>query len=95
MFEHFYQQGGRIFDTAYIYNNGLSDKYLGNWIRKKNIQDEVIILGKGAHTPQCEPSFIEPQIKESLNSFLLSLLIIDGRNLVKNDANFASKPIGL
>ena len=23
MFEHFYQQGGRIFDTAYIYNNGL------------------------------------------------------------------------
>ena len=36
MFEHFYQQGGRIFDTAYIYNNGLSDKYLGNWIRKKN-----------------------------------------------------------
>ena len=25
MFEHFYQQGGRIFDTAYIYNNGLSD----------------------------------------------------------------------
>ena len=23
MFEHFYQQGGRIFDTAYIYNNCL------------------------------------------------------------------------
>ena len=72
MFEHFYQQGGRIFDTAYIYNNGLSDKYLGNWIRKKNIQDEVIILGKGAHTPQCEPSFIEPQIKESLKRLNLN-----------------------
>ena len=51
MFDHFYGSGGRIFDTAYIYNNGKGDKYLGDWINSRNVEDEIIVLGKGAHTP--------------------------------------------
>ena len=35
MFDYYYSKGGRVFDTAYIYNHGLSDKYLGDWIDNK------------------------------------------------------------
>ena len=66
MFDHFYGSGGRIFDTAYIYNNGKGDKYLGDWIKSRKVEDEIIVLGKGAHTPECSPEFIRPQIIESL-----------------------------
>ena len=38
MFDHFFGSGGRIFDTAYIYNHGLSDKYLGDWINSRNLK---------------------------------------------------------
>ena len=72
MFDYFYGAGGRIFDTAYIYNNGLGDKYLGDWINSRNLQSDVVIIGKGAHTPDCKPEFIKPQIEESLDRLNLS-----------------------
>jgi aryl-alcohol dehydrogenase-like predicted oxidoreductase/predicted dehydrogenase len=76
MFDHFYGSGGRIFDTAYIYNNGKGDKYLGDWINSRKVEDEVIVLGKAAHTPQCEPEFIRPQILESLDRLNIQKLDI-------------------
>ena len=75
MFDYFYSQGGKIFDTAYIYNNGLSDRYLGNWINSRNLND-VVVLGKGAHTPDCIPEKIKPQIEESLSRGNISKLDI-------------------
>ena len=101
MFDHFYGSGGRIFDTAYIYNNGKGDKYLGDWINSRNIEDEIIVLGKGAHTPDCEPKFIRPQIEKSLSRLNINKIDIfclhrdnpkipvaefmDALNEVKND----------
>ena len=76
MFDHFYGSGGRIFDTAYIYNNGKGDKYLGDWINSRNLEKDVIVIGKGAHTPQCEPQFIRPQILESLERLNIETLDI-------------------
>jgi aryl-alcohol dehydrogenase-like predicted oxidoreductase/predicted dehydrogenase len=76
MFDHFYGAGGRIFDTAYIYNNGKGDKYLGDWINSRNLEKDVIVLGKGAHTPQCEPKFIRPQVLESLERLNIQSLDI-------------------
>ena len=67
MFDHFYESGGRIFDTAYIYNHGKGDQYLGDWINSRGVAKDVIVIGKAAHTPQCEPKFIRPQIIESLD----------------------------
>ena len=51
MFDYFYNKGGNVFDTQLIYNNGKSDKYLGEWIKARNNRNEIVILGKGAHTP--------------------------------------------
>ena len=67
MFDHFYLNGGNVFDTAYIYNNGKSDYYLGKWIETRNIRDEIVVLAKGAHTPDCHPKKIRPQLEETLN----------------------------
>ena len=66
MFDYYYSKGGKVFDTAYIYNYGLSDKYLGDWINSRKLED-VVVLGKGAHTPDCFPDKIRPQIEESLS----------------------------
>lgn len=76
MFDHFYNNGGNIFDTAYIYNDGKSDKYLGEWINSNGLSKEVIVLGKGAHTPHCEPQFIKQQLEESLDRLKLESLDI-------------------
>ena len=76
MFDHFYGSGGRIFDTAYIYNNGMGDKYLGDWINSRGLIDEVIVLGKAAHTPHCDPEYIRPQIIESLEKLNIPKLDI-------------------
>ena len=76
MFDHFYGSGGRIFDTAYIYNNGKGDKYLGDWINSRKLENEAIVLGKGAHTPDCKPEFIRPQILESLDRLNISKIDI-------------------
>ena len=76
MFDYFYGAGGRVFDTAYIYNNGMGDKYLGNWINSRGVQEEVIVLGKGAHTPDCRPECIKPQIIESLERLNLEKIDI-------------------
>ncbi|MAS01391.1 MAG: oxidoreductase, partial [Euryarchaeota archaeon] len=67
MFDHFYKKGGNVFDTAYIYNNGKSDFYLGSWIESRDLREKVVVLGKGAHTPDCLPEKIRPQLEETLS----------------------------
>ena len=76
MFDHFYSKGGNVFDTAYIYNNGKSDFYLGSWIESRNLRDEVVVLGKGAHTPDCMPEKIRPQLEETLSRMSTAYLDI-------------------
>jgi aryl-alcohol dehydrogenase-like predicted oxidoreductase len=76
MFDHFYKKGGNVFDTAYIYNNGKSDYYLGSWIKSRGLREEVVVLGKGAHTPDCLPKKIRPQLDETLTRMSSSYLDI-------------------
>ena len=76
MFDHFYKKGGNVFDTAYIYNNGKSDYYLGSWIKSRGLREEVVVLGKGAHTPDCLPKKIRPQLEETLSRMSSSYLDI-------------------
>ena len=76
MFDHFYKKGGNVFDTAYIYNNGKSDFYLGSWIESRDLREKVVVLGKGAHTPDCLPKKIRPQLEETLSRMSTSYLDI-------------------
>ena len=66
MFDDFFERGGNCFDTAWIYGQGRCEKLLGQWIKNRKIREEVVILGKGAHTPFCNPEDLTKQLIESL-----------------------------
>lgn len=66
MFDDFFEQGGTVFDTAHIYGGGQCEKTLGQWIKERQVRDQVVVLGKGGHTPWCNPKDIVRQLDESL-----------------------------
>jgi predicted dehydrogenase/aryl-alcohol dehydrogenase-like predicted oxidoreductase len=66
VFDHFFENGGNCFDTAYNYDMD-SEKKLGLWIKNRGIRKDVVILDKGAHTPFCNPEDLTKQLYESLN----------------------------
>ncbi|GAB3804264.1 aldo/keto reductase [Humibacter antri] len=66
MFDDFFERGGNAFDTAYIYGGGSMERLLGQWITNRGLRDDVVIIGKGAHTPHCDPESIVRQLDESL-----------------------------
>jgi predicted dehydrogenase/aryl-alcohol dehydrogenase-like predicted oxidoreductase len=67
MFDDYVAQGGNTFDTAWMYNDGKQEALLGAWIAARGIRDDVVIIGKGAHTPHCDPESIHRQLGESLD----------------------------
>lgn len=66
MFDDFFERGGNVFDTAYIYQGGKSEPLLGQWVRSRGVREEVVILDKGAHTPFCDPVNLSEQLLVSL-----------------------------
>ncbi len=66
IFDDFVERGGTTFDTAYIYGGGRGEKLLGQWMRTRGNRDDVVVIGKGAHTPHCDPESITRQLNESL-----------------------------
>jgi len=76
IFDDFFESGGNVFDTAYIYGGGKSEVLLGQWVQNRNIREKVVILGKGAHTPNCNPAALTRQLKESLERMRMEYLDI-------------------
>jgi aryl-alcohol dehydrogenase-like predicted oxidoreductase/predicted dehydrogenase len=66
IFDDFVERGGTTFDTAYIYGGGRGERLLGQWMKSRSNRDEVVVIGKGAHTPYCDPESITRQLNESL-----------------------------
>jgi aryl-alcohol dehydrogenase-like predicted oxidoreductase len=66
MFDDFVERGGNAFDTAYHYAGGLMERLLGQWIAGRGVREEVVVIGKGAHTPHCDPPSVTSQLVESL-----------------------------
>ena len=64
LFDEYFRNGGNCFDTAYIYGN--SDVILGKWIANRGIREDVVVLAKGGHTPECYPEAITRQLGETL-----------------------------
>ena len=68
LFDDFFERGGNAFDTAYVYGNGTADRLLGQWIKSRGLREEVVVIGKGAHTPHCYPEAVTTQLLESLEN---------------------------
>ena len=67
MMDDYFQRGGNAFDTAYIYGGGGCELALGQWVKNRRIREKVVLLGKGAHTPDCNPEALTRQLMESLD----------------------------
>ena len=67
MFDDFYARGGNCFDSAHIYGGGVMERLFGEWHTNRDIRDDIVLIGKGAHTPNCFPDAIHTQLDISLN----------------------------
>ncbi|WP_395773776.1 aldo/keto reductase [Agrobacterium pusense] len=63
----FYEAGGNLFDTAYVYGGGKTEAIFGDWHTSRNVpREEIVLIGKGAHSPLCYPDVIARQLDQSL-----------------------------
>ena len=67
MFDDFFERGGNAFDTAHVYGEGLQERLLGRWLRSRGLREQVLVIGKGGHTPHCTPEGLTRQLQESLD----------------------------
>jgi aryl-alcohol dehydrogenase-like predicted oxidoreductase len=66
VFDAFFEAGGTTFDTAAHYGAGRADLLLGHWLQERGVRDQVAVIGKGAHSPNCFPEAVTRQLNESL-----------------------------
>lgn len=66
LLDDYFERGGNAFDTAHQYEAGLIDEALGQWVKTRGVRKEVVLVLKGAHTPNCYPEAISSQLMESL-----------------------------
>jgi predicted dehydrogenase/diketogulonate reductase-like aldo/keto reductase len=66
VWDDYYQRGGNAFDTAFQYWDGLQERLLGQWIKHRGIREEMVVIGKGAHTPFCTPEWLTKQLHQTL-----------------------------
>ncbi|MCO4319352.1 aldo/keto reductase [Phyllobacterium sp. 21LDTY02-6] len=63
----YYEAGGNVFDTAYIYAGGKTESIFGDWHSSRKVpRDDIVVIGKGAHSPLCYPDVIAKQLDRTL-----------------------------
>lgn len=68
LLDGFFDQGGNLFDTGFIYGGGKTEAFLGDWHTGRGLKrDELMIIGKGAHSPHCFPNIISEQLDITLD----------------------------
>jgi predicted dehydrogenase/aryl-alcohol dehydrogenase-like predicted oxidoreductase len=67
MFDDFIERGGNCFDTAHIYGGGVMERLLGDWMIGRGVRKDLVVIGKGAHSPNCYPERIREELDQSLD----------------------------
>jgi len=44
--DHFYENGGNFIDTANNYQNGESERWIGEWMEERGVRDQMVIATK-------------------------------------------------
>jgi predicted dehydrogenase/aryl-alcohol dehydrogenase-like predicted oxidoreductase len=65
VFDDYFERGGNAFDTAFVYGE-LRSRLLGQWVKVRGVRDQIVLITKGAHTPQCNPDALSAQLKRQL-----------------------------
>jgi hypothetical protein len=64
--DEFYERGGNVLDSAWLYGDGTCDRLFGDWMQARGVRDDIVLIGKGAHSPLVYPDVIARQLDESL-----------------------------
>ena len=80
--------GPPAFDTARHYGDE-SEGRLGAFLERHGLRSRTVLIGKGAHTPQCAPEHVGPQLTRSLE-----LLRTDHLDLYLLHRDDPSVPVG-
>jgi aryl-alcohol dehydrogenase-like predicted oxidoreductase len=67
LLDAFFEAGGNVFDTAFVYGVGYTETLFGEWHSSRGVREETVLIGKGAHTPLCYPDMIGKQLTQSLD----------------------------
>jgi aryl-alcohol dehydrogenase-like predicted oxidoreductase len=73
VWDHWLARGGNGFDTAFIYGGGKHEAALGDWMARRGVAKDVVVVVKGAHTPNCRPEAIGTQLAQSLERLQISV----------------------
>lgn len=68
LFDDYIERGGNCFDTARIYVDGQAEGLLGDYLSSRGLRDRIVLIGKGAHTPNCTPEKARSQLEQSLEA---------------------------
>lgn len=66
LLDYFVEIGGTAIDTAWVYSGGQSERAVGQWMQLRSNREQLVIIGKGAHTPHCDVAGINRQLPETL-----------------------------
>jgi predicted dehydrogenase/aryl-alcohol dehydrogenase-like predicted oxidoreductase len=66
VFDDYFERGGNAFDTAHVYGEARS-RLLGRWLTSRGVREQVVIIAKGAHTPNCNPASVTSQLQQQLD----------------------------
>lgn len=67
LLDAFFEAGGNLFDTGYVYGSGYTEKLLGEWLKNRGVRAQSVVIAKGAHSPLCYPDVIGKQLDQSLD----------------------------
>ncbi|GLQ09959.1 oxidoreductase [Devosia yakushimensis] len=67
LLDAFWEKGGNLFDTAYVYGAGYTEKLFGEWQKRSGVREQAVLIGKGAHSPLVYPDVIAKQLTQSLD----------------------------
>jgi len=67
LLDAFFERGGNLFDTGFIYAGGFTETLFGQWHTSRGTREQSVLIAKGAHTPLCYPDVIAKQLDVSLD----------------------------
>jgi len=67
LLDAFFERGGNLFDTGFIYAGGFTETLFGQWHTSRGTREQSVLIAKGAHSPLCYPDVIAKQLDVSLN----------------------------
>ena len=67
LLDAFWEKGGNLFDTAFVYGGGYTEKLFGEWHTSRGTRESAVLIGKGAHSPLVYPDVIAKQLTQSLD----------------------------